>query len=315
MHNLLKVSSLLIGLMFFISAHGQQSSEVEAPSIKVHRYVSLQGWYVNSYILESEKGLVLIDAQLLKSDAKKLSAIIKSLDKPLKAVIVTHPHPDHFGGLPVLKDHFGDFSIIASKATADNFVRVQKQFSDNFASFFGNDAEQRQIMPSKIVHSGEKLNLAGIEVIIDDLGPGEAANNIVVYQPQLKALFTGDATMHHAHFYVGEGHSREVLAQFEYMKRQYADADILYTGHGEPARLPILDDLIEQVTYVREVTAEALSNPANLNDKKDHLTVEARRVIADRINKRYPSLSDFGFTPLSIINMNLRGVESELLNK
>ena len=56
--------------------------------------------FVNSYLLETADGVVLVDAGLLVSDARALAARIAALHKPLAAAFVTHPHPDHFNGLP-----------------------------------------------------------------------------------------------------------------------------------------------------------------------------------------------------------------------
>jgi len=51
-----------------------------------------ESFFVNSFWIESEKGLILIDAQALTSNAKKLAALMKTSGKPLKGVIITHPH-------------------------------------------------------------------------------------------------------------------------------------------------------------------------------------------------------------------------------
>lgn len=50
---------------------------------------------VNSVIIETQNGIIVVDAQFLVSEAQKLKQQIEQLGKPLLAVIITHPHPDH----------------------------------------------------------------------------------------------------------------------------------------------------------------------------------------------------------------------------
>jgi len=69
--------------------------------LRIHTYTAAEpGLLVNSYLLEGADGVVLVDASLLVSDARALGARIAALREPLIAAFVTHPHPDHFNGLP-----------------------------------------------------------------------------------------------------------------------------------------------------------------------------------------------------------------------
>jgi glyoxylase-like metal-dependent hydrolase (beta-lactamase superfamily II) len=70
------------------------------PSPLLHRFGATgAGTPVNAYILESPSGLVVIDATLTVSDGAALRSRVDALDKPLQGVVITHAHPDHYGGL------------------------------------------------------------------------------------------------------------------------------------------------------------------------------------------------------------------------
>ena len=234
-----------------------------AGDFKLHRYVA-ETWHVNSYWLESDTGIVLIDAQLLRSDAKLLATLIKSTGKPLMGTIITHPHGDHIGGLNVLRQELGQFPIITTQKTADAF----KSAHANTMSFGFEDFDSVLVEANQIVEDGQTIELAGIKLVIDDIGPGESVNSILIYQPDRNILFTGDATMHAKHFYLGDGFSKGALWQHRYIKKTYKDVKVLYPGHGDPAGpSSVLKPEIAYIKFQRSLVKEALKNPANI--KKD----------------------------------------------
>lgn len=60
------------------------------------------GTPVNAYIISGTEGTVVVDSTLTVSDGRALRARVDALGKPLLGVVVTHAHPDHYGGLASL---------------------------------------------------------------------------------------------------------------------------------------------------------------------------------------------------------------------
>src|SRR3954447_24716956 len=89
----------------------------------IHTYSAAEpGLFVNSYLIETAESVVLVDANLLLSDIRALAARIAALRKPLLGVFVTHAHPDHFNGLPVLAGD--EVPVYAAAGVADTIARI-----------------------------------------------------------------------------------------------------------------------------------------------------------------------------------------------
>lgn len=75
------------------------AGEAGMSDIRIHRYsAGPQGALVNAYLVETNRGIVAVDGTLAVSDGRALRAQVESLGKPFLAVLVTHAHPDHYGG-------------------------------------------------------------------------------------------------------------------------------------------------------------------------------------------------------------------------
>src|SRR3954451_9837165 len=66
----------------------------------IHRYRSeVANTPVNAYLVEGADGVVPVDATLTVSGGRGLRAQAEALGKPLLGVVLTHAHPDHYGGV------------------------------------------------------------------------------------------------------------------------------------------------------------------------------------------------------------------------
>jgi glyoxylase-like metal-dependent hydrolase (beta-lactamase superfamily II) len=281
----------------------------------LHRYAANHtAWNTNSFWIEGENGIALIDAQLLVSDTKALAAQIKATGKPLAGVIVTHPHFDHFGGLPVLKDIFGDFPIYATQATADHFEGTHKQIIGGYKmpNAFGEALDERLAMPTHMVENGDTVSIAGINFKIHDLGAGEAANNIIVEQADLKVLFAGDVFYPHTHYYVGEGNVTGALSHLRYVQDNFPADMYVYAGHNDPTRVSSASVQIGYIETFIELVSSARQGASNIAEN-GRLTAPARKAIVDQMLKLYPAYDDFSFGAATILNWNSYGIEAELL--
>src|ERR1700681_1499137 len=80
--------------------------KIERENVKVHCIQSpIDGELSNAQLIETANSLLLIDTLQLVPYANELRAYILDLGKPLKKVIITHVHPDHWFGAASFKDY------------------------------------------------------------------------------------------------------------------------------------------------------------------------------------------------------------------
>ena len=90
--------------------------------VRIHRYsAGPQGALVNAYLVETAEGIVAVDGTLTVTDGRALRSQLDSLGKPLLAALVTHSHPDHYGGLVELVGE--DAVPVIATAGVDGVIR------------------------------------------------------------------------------------------------------------------------------------------------------------------------------------------------
>jgi len=297
-------------LAALVSVSGAVSAPVEMAQVSSH-----VAWNTNSYWIEGETGVALIDAQLLPSDARRLAQQIKATGKPLAGVIITHPHMDHFGGLPVLRDILGDFPVYASKVTRDTIPAVHSQILGAYRmpNAFGEALDSRVPEITHLLEDGDTLTLGGVALQVFVLGPGEAADNLIVYQEDLKAVFAGDTFYPFTHYYLGEGRISGVLGHLNYLKAHFGPDTYVMPGHNDPGRMASVDTQIRYVAKLVALVRAARQVSANMGDN-GYLTERARAVVVAAMKQAFPGYDDFSFGADQILSWNSMGVETAILS-
>ena len=208
---------------------------------QIHNYTSSPPAPVNSWIIESRNGVVVVDTQRQFSEAKKLLNEVKKINKPILGVIYTHSHPDHTNGVAVLLNGTANVPIYATPSTFNimkndtgGYIALSKQLLPH------NEYSSQVVLPNRIVKSSQNIIIDGITYHFEDLGIGEAGDMMLIYLPSQMIMFTGDVVNNHMHpFFAGavsaksRSHISEWIKQIEYLKQKYADAKVLFRGHGQ----------------------------------------------------------------------------------
>jgi glyoxylase-like metal-dependent hydrolase (beta-lactamase superfamily II) len=108
-------------------------------SIKVFTSQDDQFW-TNSVIIEGVHEVMLVDAQLTKTNAERVLQEIEETNKPLSSIYITHEHADHFLGLEVFLKAYPRVRIIATSAVVARIHKVYQEKIDKWKQLLGSGA-------------------------------------------------------------------------------------------------------------------------------------------------------------------------------
>src|SRR5882724_11996225 len=133
----LAICSAVIGLL--ISCPSAFAGGQHGFTIRVFTSPDDQFW-TNSVIIEGRHEVMLVDAQLTKTNAERVLQEIKETKKPLSIIYITHEHADHFLGLEVFKEAYPRARIIANSAVVDRINKVYQEKIDKWKKILGSGA-------------------------------------------------------------------------------------------------------------------------------------------------------------------------------
>jgi glyoxylase-like metal-dependent hydrolase (beta-lactamase superfamily II) len=211
-----------------------------AGEVQVHRHVG-SAIPVNAYLVETAAGVVAVDSTLTVSDAGALRRRADALDKPLRAVLITHAHPDHYGGGVKLVGS-DEIPIVAAKGV-DAVIRRDDETKEGILRpMFGDEWPRERRFPNQTVNDGESISFDGVSFTLMDLGPGESPHDSVwVVGDDRQIAFAGDTAYQHMHGFLADGYWEEWLANIDRLRSELAPDAELHFGHGDPAASPPFD--------------------------------------------------------------------------
>jgi glyoxylase-like metal-dependent hydrolase (beta-lactamase superfamily II) len=201
----LALSSVVISLLFLISSAPAFAGGQQGFSIKVFTSRDDQFW-VNSVIIEGTHEVMLVDAQLTKTNAERVLEEIKETKKPLSIIYITHEHADHFLGLEVFKEAYPGVRIIANSAVVDRINEVYKVKIDKWKAILGSGATSQVVAIEKFDGNFIKFESSKIEVLKNI--QGDTDENTMLWIPGQRILIAGDVVVNNMHVYTAETDSK-----------------------------------------------------------------------------------------------------------
>jgi cyclase len=224
----------------------------------------------NAAVILTNDGVVVVDSHSKPSAAQALYREIQGITKqPMRKVINTHFHWDHWQGNQVYAAASPSLEIITSERTKDNLTKpdagvgglsyVEKQLAavPKEIEKLKNDIQQasnpeqkarleanlqqaeayleelkhlKPALPTRTVASSVTLNEQGREIQVLVLGRAHTDGDVFIYLPREKVVATGDALIDWMPF-LGDGYPEEWVETLTTLEK--FDFTHIIPGHGE----------------------------------------------------------------------------------
>ena len=224
----------------------------------IHRFPAThEGAFVNAYLVETGSGVVAVDSLLTVSESRAMREALERLGKPLLAVLLTHSHPDHYGGLTELVAD-DDVPIVAPQGVIDTIVRDDEAKEQILRPMFGDEWALERTFPNTPIRDGESLTFDEATFSVIDLGPSESPHDSPwVLGDDARTVFLGDQIYGHRHCFLADGFYAEWLANIESLRARFPADAVFHIGHGGPADRSMWDWQRGYIELVLDVVSNA----------------------------------------------------------
>jgi glyoxylase-like metal-dependent hydrolase (beta-lactamase superfamily II) len=227
----LAVCSAVTSLLFLVSSASALAGGRHEFSIKVFTSPDDQFW-TNSVIIEGTHGVMLVDAQLTKTNAERVLQEIKKTKKPLSIIYITHEHADHFLGLEVFREAYPSVRIIANSAVVDRINKVYREKIDKWKTTLGSGATSQVVAIEKFDGDFIKFENSKMEVLKNI--QGDTDENTMLWIPGQRILITGDVLFNNMHVYTAETDSKAREKWLDSLKKiRELKPSVVIPGHSK----------------------------------------------------------------------------------
>jgi glyoxylase-like metal-dependent hydrolase (beta-lactamase superfamily II) len=224
-----------------------------------------------STLIRADDGALLIDCLITEDEGRQLAAWVKSRDADPGFVYITHPHADHFLGLPAI---LAAFPHIRPVALADSIPAMAEQVSaaylDIWGGFFPGQLTSKPVVPAAL--PGTTVPIGGAAATLIPVGTTDTGHSSVVHVPGLNLVVSGDVVYNQTHMWL-MGSTPGSRASWARALDAVAalGADTVVAGHRSPHAPD--DNAERQISDCRRYLADfeaalaASTTPAELIDR------------------------------------------------
>jgi cyclase len=272
----------------------------------VHVAVAAPAYKVNSNtaIVESDDGVLIVDTHSKPSAARVIVDRLRDVTaRPVRYVVNTHFHWDHWHGNEVYPAAYPGAEIITNQLTREAMVRKGlKRIQDHvrqgpgeiarlhaeLAAATTEDARARlradlrlaeaylaevaalkPALPTMAFERTMTLYRRDREIHLLYLGRAHTEGDVFVHLPREKVVITGDAVIGWTPF-MGDGYPEDWVATLDRLAA--LEWDTLIMGHGEPAGRDWLRTFRGYIHDMVEAVREEAATGASLDEVKARVT-------------------------------------------
>src|SRR5713101_3359383 len=251
--------------------------------IKIHSYLSpVDGFHVNTQMIEGPNAVVIFDGQLLLTYADEVASYVQTLGKPVDRIILSHAHTDHWGGLQILTERFPDVRVFALDGVADQIRAGGPARLDRLRRNYGDKAAAKVTVPTETITEGLQ-RIDGVTYDFKRFVDAESDLQLAALLPEQKVLMAFDLVFSpNQHAFTGANHFDHWMIVLESLKALQG-YDTIIIGHDTPVDRSAIDSTMAYVKRAKAI----------------HAVSADAKTYSENLKAAFPDLQQAGFVDLS----------------
>lgn len=218
-----------------------------------------EGFMSNAGFVVTRDGVIVFDALASPPLAQKLVGLIRTVTRqPIRRVIVSHYHADHFYGLQVFKALGAE---IWAHRLAEGATRTEEaalRLAQRREALFPWVDEKTQLLEADHFVEGDMdFEMGGLNFALRHVGPAHSSEDLALMVKQDGVLFAGDLVFRGRVPFVGDADSGSWITALD--KLIVLKPRVLVPGHGAHSRNPGADLVFtrDYLTFLRAHMGQA----------------------------------------------------------
>lgn len=221
-----------------------------------------QGFMSNAGFVVTRDGVVVFDALASPPLAEKLVSLIRKITRqPIRRVIVSHYHADHFYGLQVFKKLGAEIWAHRLAEGATRSEGAAERFAQRKEALFPWVDDTTQLLEAdRFLEGDTDFAMGGLHFALRHVGPAHSSEDLAMLVKEDRVLYAGDLVFRGRVPFVGDADSRAWIAALD--KLIALDPKVMVPGHGASSRAPRTDLVFtrDYLKFLRDQMGPAARN-------------------------------------------------------
>src|SRR5882757_5450730 len=253
---------------------GAQQTQAEP----ITDYIFMAKDISNAYLVTTSAGDVMVNTGFMDNAERTKRLLAPKRTGSLRYIILTQAHPDHYGGVPTVRET--GTQVIGER----RFVNTWRYFRD-LGPYIGrrsaklwsgtvkrgaNPPPPPQVVPDIVVDRRYEFDLGDRRFEVISTPGGESLDSLTVWMPKERVAFTGNlfgpVFLAIPNLVTVRGDKPRLVQRYLHSPDtvRKLGAELLITGHGDPIRgaekiRAALDKMYAAVSYVNEAVIAGMN--------------------------------------------------------